>query len=303
MRNKNLHKAKAEKNDEFYTQLPDIERELKHYTQHFKNKKVLCNCDDPRESNFFKYFALQFNVLGLKELIATCYKNVNPDLFSKHDNAKAVYQIYKGERRKDNYPDMRKSKVKTLEGNGSYDSPECREILEDADIVVTNPPFSLFRDFIKTMLEYNKKILILGSMNSAGYKEIFPLIRYNKIWLGISPRGMDFKRPDGTMKNINACWFTNLSHAKRNEFRILHSKYNPKDYPKYDNYNAININFCNEIPKDYYGTMGVPITFLENHNPKQFKIVGHRKGNDGKDLKVKGKEMFHRVLIQRIKHK
>lgn len=278
---KNLRDAKKNKNDEFYTQLVDIEKELKHYKNHFKDKVVYLNCDDPTESNFWKYFALNFEFLGLKKLIATHYHNENPTYKLE------LFEYYK-------------EPVKTnLQQNGDFRSDESIELLKESDIVVTNPPFSLFREYIAQLVEYDKKFIVIGSMNAITYKECFKLIKENKIWLG-NNAVKEFMQPNGEMKKFgNILWYTNLTHEKRNETIILWKEYNEKDYPKYDNYDAINVDKVNEIPKDYEGEMGVPITFLGKFNPKQFEIVKFRKGDDNKDLIINGKTPYFRMIIRR----
>ena len=290
MANKDLNKAKAAKKDEFYTRLEDIELELKHYRHHFKGKKVLCNCDDPRCSNFFRYFTLNFEVLGLKKVIATCYKNQDVDLFSQHTCEKAVYQIYEGDKNHNRKVDVDEIEVKYLEGDGDFRSKECVALLEEADIVVTNPPFSLFRDFVALLVQYNKQFLIIGSQNAIKYKEIFPLIQANKIWLGTRSGNMEFTVPNDSEPRAtrfwidkngqkwrslgNICWFTNLEHDKRHEELPLFKKYTPQEYPTYINFNAIEVSKVGDIPCDYDGLMGVPITFMDKYNPDQFEIVG-----------------------------
>lgn len=290
MANTTLTAAKAAKKDEFYTQLSDIERELVHYREHFRGKTVLCNCDDPRVSNFFKYFTLNFEHLGLKRVIATCYKNQNVDLFSMNESEQAVYQIYEGDRNGNHLPDDNEIEVRPLRGDGDFRSAECIELLKEADIVVTNPPFSLFREYVAQLIEYDKKFLIIGNQNAITYKEIFPLIKENKIWLGYKNGDMAFTVPldsepratrywetaDGTKYRSmgNVCWVTNLDIHKRHEDLILYKTYTPEEYPKYDNYAAINVGKVADIPMDYDGVMGVPITFLDKYNPDQFEIVG-----------------------------
>ena len=290
MANKDLNKAKAAKKDEFYTRLEDIELELKHYRHHFKGKTVLCNCDDPRCSNFFRYFTLNFEVLGLKKVIATCYKNQDVDLFSQHTCEKAVYQIYEGDKNHNRKVDNEEIEVKYLEGDGDFRSKECVALLEEADIVVTNPPFSLFRDFVALLVQHNKKFLIIGSQNAIKYKEIFPLIQANKIWLGTRSGNMEFTVPNDSEPRAtrfwidkngqkwrslgNICWFTNLEHDKRHEELPLFRKYTPQEYPTYINFNAIEVSKTADIPCDYDGLMGVPITFMDKYNPDQFEIVG-----------------------------
>ena len=256
MKNRNLNKARKAKNDEFYTLYPDIENELSHYEQHFKDKIVYCNCDNPRVSNFTRYFIINFQRLGLKKLICTAYN-------AKGHGLQFIY-----------FPPYSNSGVIELKGNGSYDSPECLKFLEEADIVVTNPPFSLFRDYFSTLMMYKKKFLIIGNVNAITYKEIFPLIRDNKVWLGCSKRSMDFVLPSGELFNVNACWFTNLDHGKRHEELTLVETYDEHRYPMFDNYAAINVQRTAKIPRDYTNVMGVPITFLDKYNPNQFEIIG-----------------------------
>ncbi len=288
-KNINLQSAKRGKNDEFYTQLSDIENELRHYKDHFRDKVVYCNCDDPRVSNFFTFFSKQFEWYGLKKLIATCYKNQQPDLFSSHDSEQAVYLEYNGDQDGNRRPDPHEIEVKPLQGDGDFRSPECIELLKQSDIVVTNPPFSLFRKYVAQLIEYDKKFLIIGPRNAITYKEIFPLIKENKLWLGFGFNAGNayFKtnHPDhftssvynpetGLVKFRNVVWFTNLSHKKRNEELILYKKYSPEEYPHYDNYDAIEVSKTMEIPEDWAGVMGVPITFLDKYNPEQFEILG-----------------------------
>lgn len=290
--NKNLHSAKTSKNDEFYTQLQDIEKELKNYKRHFKNKIVYCNCDDPRVSNFFHYFTHNFEELGLKKVIATCYKNQNMDLFSNHKSDKAIYLEYTGDKNKNNIPDIEEIGIKHLKGDGDFRSEESIELLKQADIVVTNPPFSLFREYVAQLINYKKKFLIIGNINAITYKEIFKLIKENKSWLGtnmgrgisgfIVPKHYELygteARIDSSGNRIvstnNCLWLTNLDHNKRHEDLILYKKYNKKEFPKYDNYNGINVDKTKDIPMDYKGAMGVPITFLDKYNPEQFEIIG-----------------------------
>ena len=288
MANKDLNKAKAAKKDEFYTRLEDIELELKHYRHHFKGKTVLCNCDDPRCSNFFRYFTLNFEVLGLKKVIATCYKNQDVDLFSQHTCEKAVYQIYEGDKNHNRKVDEDEIEVKYLEGDGDFRSKECVALLEEADIVVTNPPFSLFRDFVALLVQHNKKFVIIGHQNAIKYKEIFPLIRDNQLWLGYGFKGgagyfinehyEDYAKAGehkpGMIRVSGVHWFTNLDIDKRNEEIPLFRKYNPNDYPTYVNYDAIEVSKTADIPCEYDGLMGVPITFMDKYNPDQFEIVG-----------------------------
>ena len=325
MKNKNLHAAKKNKNDEFYTQLTDIEKELKHYKKHFKGKTVLCNCDDPYVSNFFHYFSYNFEHLDLKKLITTCYKNQQKDLFSKHDTEKAIYLEYEGDKNGNNIPDPEEIGIKQLKGNGDFRSKKCIELLKEADIVVTNPPFSLFRGYLAQLIEYDKKFLIIGNMNAITYKEIFPLIKENKLWLGVSPRGMSFVTTGDNIVQVNSVWFTNLLHEKRNKELILFRDYHghEDEYPKYDNYDAINVGYTKNIPRDFEGIMGVPITFLDKYNSNQFEILwlasGHSKTTMPEHIKkevkfdeniksnfntsgygiVDGKQKYHRILIKR----
>ena len=334
---RNLDKAKEAKKDEFYTQLVDIENELKHYRQHFRGKVILCNCDDPYESNFFKYFANNFNAFGLKKLIATCY-NGSPitgqelPLFAideEGNEKKVAYKVeitevadVNGDGRVD-LADVRyliqndKNVLSTLKENGDFRSRECIELLKEADIVVTNPPFSLFREYVAQLMKYEKNFIIIGNMNAITYKEIFPLIKNNLIWLGPSITSGDrkFWVPDNYELRAAGCgidetgrkfirvkgvrWFTNLDHKKRHEQLILYRPYTPEEYPIYDNYDAINVNATNDIPVDYDGVMGVPITFLDKYNPEQFEIVRFRKGNDDKDLSINGKCPYFRILIKK----
>ena len=292
--NSNLHKAKNAKQDDFYTQLVDIEKELKHYKKHFKDKVVSCNCDDPRVSNFFHYFSYNFEQLGLKKLLTTCYKNQERDLFSQNDCEQAIYLEYRGDRNNNRVPDPQEIGIKALQGDGDFRSQESIALLKEADIVVTNPPFSLFREYIAQLVKYNKKFLIIGSMNAISYKETFKLIKENKLWLGASIHSGDreFGVPDSyPLKAANARvdeegkkyirvkgvrWFTNLDYEERHEDLILYKTYenNKKEYPRYDNYDAINIDKVAEIPVNYAGAMGVPINFLDKYNPGQFAIIG-----------------------------
>ncbi len=313
MPNNNLNAAKAAKKDEFYTQLTDIERELQHYWPHFRGKTVLCNCDDPYESNFFKYFALRFNQLGLKKLICTCY-NGSPitgneltlhfEDFDDGQPQRTAYKVEITEVKDENgdgavdLSDVRcllrnnKNVLSTLE-TGDFRSAECIVLLQEADIVVTNPPFSLFREYIGQLMEYGKKFLIIGSINSVSYKEVFPYIKNNQMWIGPSISSGDRKIfvPDDYPLNAAGCgydsdgrrfirvkgvrWFTNLDHNKRNEEMDLVCRYSPEEYPKYVNYDAIEVGKTADIPYDYAGLMGVPITFLDKYCPAQFEIIGH----------------------------
>jgi hypothetical protein len=288
--NKNLLSAKKGKNDEFYTQLEDIERELKHYKEHFRGKVVYCNCDDPRVSNFFHYFSYNFEKLGLKKLITTCYKNQSRDLFSDNQSEVAIYLEYNGDKNGDNVPNVEEIGVHTLNGDGDFRSYESITLLKGADIVVTNPPFSLFREYLAQLVAYDKKFVIVGHQNALTYKEIFPLIKENKLWLGYGFKGgashfinthyEDYAtatdRKEGMIRVSGVVWFTNLEIKKRHEDLPLYKTYfgNESEYPKYDNYDAINVDKTKDIPMDYTGIMGVPITFMDKYNPEQFEILG-----------------------------
>ena len=284
--NNNLHKAKDSKKDEFYTQLSDIENELKHYKDHFKDKIVYCNCDDPRVSNFFQYFSFNFEALGLKKLITTCYKNQDAELFSQNESEQAVYLEYEGDKNGNHVPDIEEIGIRSLSGDGDFRSAECIELLKQADIVVTNPPFSLFREYVAQLIKYEKKFIIVGHQNAITYKEIFKLIKENKIWLGYGFKGgaahfinqhyEDYAaagdHKEGMIRVSGVQWFTNLDINKRHEDLLLFKEYTPEEYPTYDNYDAINVDVTKHIPKDYKGAMGVPITFLDKYNPEQFEI-------------------------------
>ncbi len=289
MAGKSFRDAKVAKEDEFYTELSDIENELKHYKEHFKGKVVLCNCDDPRVSNFFHYFSYNFEQLGLKKLITTCYKSQACDLFSQNDSERAIWLEYNGDMNGNRVPDPEEIGINYFNGDGDFRSQECIELLKQADIVVTNPPFSLFREYVAQLMKYEKKFVILGNQNAITYKEIFSYIKANQLWLGSSLSFAKFRVPDyyepratrfwidengqkwRSMGNI--CWFTNLDIAKRHEEIILYKTYNSDEYPTYDNYDAINVNKVADIPMDYDGIMGVPITFLDKYNPEQFEII------------------------------
>ena len=363
-KNKNLSLAARAKKDEFYTRIVDIENELRYYQKFFAGKTVLCNCDDPYESDFFKYFTIYFNQLGLKKLIATCYvgspivqteldffgtPNENPNFDKKKSAIRFdVTEIkdWNGDGAT-NLADVKwllennRNVVTYLKGDGDFRSPECVAALKEADIVVTNPPFSLFREYVAQLIQYDKKFLIIGNINCITYKEIFPLIMQNKIWLGYRMgRDILFNVPDENVKDfvdnskegskykiINgkifaraaAVWFTNLDVRKRHEDILLYMKYAPEKYPRYDNYDAIEVSKTAEIPEDYFGVMGVPITFLDKYNPNQFEILGllADKRNDNPAFKkgtptyldeqhknyvgaiLKGKATYARILIQR----
>lgn len=328
MANKQLTGAKKAKKDEFYTQLVDIEAELKHYREHFKGKTVLCNCDDPRMSNFFYYFVLNFHDLGLKKLITTCYKNQDPSLFSESTSEQAVYLVYKGEDIGTPPDPTTAGLVCPLQGDGDFRSEECITFLEEADIVVTNPPFSLFREYVALLIKYDKKFIIIGHQNGITYKEVFPLILQNKIWLGYGFRGNagffinhvyeDYasasSHKEGMIRVSGVTWYTNLDIQKRHEELTLYKKYSPEEYPRYDNYDAINVDKTADIPCDYDGVMGVPITYLDKHNPDQFEIVGATE-SEGKGFSaglwdasskvsqpmVNGKRVYKRIFIRKRK--
>jgi len=364
--NSNLHDSSRNKQDEFYTNLQLVEDELKHYRAHFRGKRVLCNCDDPYESNFFKYFAMSFNSLGLKSLTATCYATspvvyTQLDLFGEDkqtdllrpnglrgpkkvsrvsgeqirlskNRGRQPYRIVinevtdvNGDGRID-LADVewliknKKNVLTKLKGDGDFRSPECVALLDEADIVVTNPPFSLFREYMALLMEHNKQFLIVGNMNAVTYREIFPLIRDNKVWLGNKSGHFWFKVPDSYEEKAtdfkidengqkwrrmgNICWFTNLDIEKRHEEMTLFRHYSPEEYPKYDNYDAIEVKKTNAIPDDYFGVMGVPITFMQYYCPDQFDLLGEfNHGQDNEfDLavpSVNGKVMFKRIAIRR----
>ena len=313
--NKALGEAKKQKKDEFYTQLSDINAELRHYSAHFAGKVVFCNCDDPYESNFFKYFAANFNALKLKRLIATCYAGspvagqqldlfedvAEPDVSRRRIPHKIVINEVtdvNGDGRID-LADVEwlikngKNVLTRLEGDGDFRSAECVELLKQSDVVVTNPPFSLFREYVAQLVQYGKKFLIIGNLNALHYKEIFPLFRENKMWLGVSIHSGDrkFNVPENYPLDAAACgvddngqrfirvkgvrWFTNLDYKQRHEEFVYIRRYNPTDYPKYANYDAIEVSKTADIPEDWDGLMGVPDTFLGKYNPDQFEIVGN----------------------------
>ncbi len=337
--NKSLHKAHRAKKDEFYTQLSDIANELRHYKDFFQGKIVFCNCDDPYESNFFKYFALNFNVLGLRKLIATCYagspvQGLELSLFDEIAASEPLRIPYKIEITEvtdvnnDGATDLAdveyllkndKNVLSRLRGDGDFRSRECIDLLREADVVVTNPPFSLFREYVAQLIEYDKQFIIIGNQNAITYKEIFPLIKANKLWLGYGFKGgaahfySHYKdiasagdHRDGMIRVSGVVWFTNVDTNKRHEFLDLYKHYTPEEYPKYDNYDAINVDKTADIPCDYDGVMGVPITFLDKYNPEQFEIVEFRKGVDGKDLvySVLGggwARPYFRILIRRCR--
>lgn len=344
MAKSDLTSAQKAKKDEFYTQLDDIAKELKYYTQYFQGKVVLCNCDDPYESNFFKYFALNFNRLGLKKLIATCYNGSPiagdelPLLFEIEENEpkKIAYKVEITEVQDYNndgavnLADVQwliqndKNVLSLLKGNGDFRSQECIELLKEADIVVTNPPFSLFREYLAQLVQYKKLFLIIGNVNAISYKESFALIKENKLWMGVSIHGGDreFRVPDTYPLNAaghrvdekgnkyirvkGVRWFTNMDYPQRHEDLVLYKHYTPEEYPKYDNYDAININVTSEIPIDYEGVMGVPITFLDKYNPDQFEIIGAMTTTKVDEYNfgypyVNGIKLYARILIRNKK--
>lgn len=278
-KNGNLHEARRIKNDEFYTMTKDIEAELQHYRPHFEGKVVFLNCDDPEWSNFWKFFEANFEFLKLKKLIST-----------HHDDSKPTYKL-----------EMTSVGITRTEltENGDFRSPESLKILyEESDVVVTNPPFSLFREYISILSSSGKKYLIVGSMNAITYKEVFPLIKDDKLWLGLNFL-KEFTQPDGSIKKFgNICWYTNLEHSRRGDTVKTFQEYNPSMYPTYDNYPAIDVSKVVNIPESYQGEMGVPITFLTKYNPQQFEIIKFRKGDDGKDLSVNGKCPYFRIIIK-----
>ncbi|MCL1992138.1 MAG: adenine-specific methyltransferase EcoRI family protein [Spirochaetes bacterium] len=352
MGNKSLQSAIKAKNDEFYTQISDIEKECSNYKEHFRGKSIFCNCDDPYESNFFKHFAMSFKSWGLEKIVATCYAGspiANKELSLFDDESeegkttKTPHKIVITD-----IPDMNmdgavdltdvklllgsdKNHLTRLNQDGDFRSQECVEILKEADIVVTNPPFSLFREFVAQLDEHQKKFLIIGNKNAITYKEIFKLIKENKMWVGYTPMGIDMlfdvpekfakelianKKEGSAYKIVNgvvkgrsqSIWFTNLDHKKRHEDLFLYKKYNPKDYPTYDNYDAIDVCKVADIPADYEGVMGVPISFLDKYNPQQFELIGSNRGVDqdpngiyGRGSLIGGKETFKRLFIKRKK--
>jgi hypothetical protein len=329
--NRSLNNARTEKKGEFYTQLTDIEKELKFYKNYFKGKVVYCNCDDPRVSQFFNYFSSNFKHLKLKKLITTCYKNQDMDLFTRNKSQKAIFLEYDGNKNNDLVLDPKKIGIKYLNGDGDFRSEESIALLKQADIVVTNPPFYLFREYISQLFKYEKKFLIIGNINAVSNKEVAVLMKENKLWLGPSIHSGDreFQVPDDypleaanfrtdekgnkyiRVKGVR--WFTNLDHEERHKPLILYKKYysNKKEYPKFDNYNAINVNFVKDIPKDYEGAMGVPLTFMDKYNPEQFEIIScnsiktNKKINDkehglikDKDSAINGKPTYVRIVIK-----
>ena len=356
--NKALSAAGKAKKDEFYTQLVDISNELRHYKDHFRDKVVFCNCDDPYESNFFKFFALKFNEWGLKKLICTCYAG-SPVVYTqlslfgdddhelrREESEKKPYKIeitHVDDLNGDGAVDLTDielllksvdGKPELLQGDGDFRSDECVELLKEADIVVTNPPFSLFREYVAQLVAYDKKFIIIGNQNAITYKEIFPLLKENKMWLGYGFKGnvgffintkyedyaKSSQHKEGMIRVSGVMWFTNLDINKRHEKMILYKSYDPEEYPNYDNYMAIEVSKTADIPSDYDGVMGVPITFMDKYSPDQFEIIGFANGNfrsnasaelkkyvhyvDGLKDKggcplIKGKLIYPRVLIRR----
>ena len=324
-KNNNLRSANANKNDEFYTLMEDIEKEMRYYKDFFKGKVVYCNCDDARESNFFKYFSLNFEFLGLKKLITTGYKA----------DGKGVVLVYEGDKNGNRRVDNEEIIVNELNGDGDFRSEECIEYLKQADVVVTNPPFSLFRQYVKQLMDYGKKFIIIGNQNAIICKEIFPYIKNNQLWLGMSMNGSNrwFVAPDSYEVKENAAgykldekgrkmffvngvtWFTNIENKRRNEKLDLYKRYSFEDYPKYENFDAIYVNRVDEIPIDYDGVMGVPITFLYKYNPKQFEILDlinrymifdyfgvneEVRKKHSHCANVNGKSTYARILIKKI---
>jgi len=340
--NKNLHSARTAKTDEFYTQLVDIEKELKHYKDQFRGKVVYCNCDDPFESNFFKYFAANFNALGLKKLITTSYVK-SPivggqlPLFEVEGLKPSGKEPFKIEIKKVpdtdndgaiNLDDVKyllkhdKNTATPLKGNGDFRSEECIKLLKEADIVVTNPPFSLFREYVAQLMEHKKKFLILGDQNAITYKETFGYVKDDKLWVGYDNGGtkwfqvpMDYDIPTESRKKIvngvkyfsmgRILWFTNLDTTKRHENIVLYKKYTPEEFPKYDNYDVINVDKVSDIPMNYNHVMGVPITFVDKYNPKQFEILGVANSARWIGYKcltiIQGRKIYNRILIKRKK--
>ena len=337
--NLSLHKAAQAQQDEFYTQFTDVQEELNHYWDHFRGAKILCNCDDPFESSFFLYLAQQFAYLGIKKLTATCYAG-SPiaqrqlSLFEEDIPAPkrkpycatiTDYRDWNGDGRTD-LQDIRYMlehqkgcSVRVLDGDGDFRSPECIELLKDADIVITNPPFSLLREYIAQLIEYNKKFLIVGNVNAITYRDIFPLFMQNKMWLGKTIHSGDrkFNVPDTYPLEAAGCgidedgrkfirvkgvrWFTNLPVSEMMEFLTLYKSYTPEEYPKYDDYDAIEVSRTSDIPCDYDGVMGVPITFLDKYCPSQFEIIGLDTYLCGHRLHVNGETKYARLLIRKKK--
>ncbi len=340
--NSNLHMSRDAKEDEYYTDITLIEDELKHYKEHFRDKIIFCNCDDPYESNFFKYFAMNFNALGLKKLISLGYAG-SPivyqqlSLFDWIDSKTVIeerhpYKLEISEVTDENgdgaidLADVellirnKKNVLTLLKGNGDFRSPESLSVLEEADIVVTNPPFSLMKEYIPLLMERKKKFLILGNMNHATFKEIFHYFMDDELWLGYKSGHFWFKVPEYYEEKKtdfkidengqkwrrlgNICWFTNLEIEKRHQIMVLYKHYTPEEYPKYDNYDAIEVSRTVDIPVDYDGIMGVPITFLDKYSPDQFEILGDSRFHDGQDFSddinvINGKTLYRRLLVRK----
>ena len=315
-----LNSAKRNKKDEFYTQLVDIERELRHYRNHFGGKVVYCNCDDPYVSAFFEYFTKNFEFLRLKKLVTTCYKSQQMDLFSQNDSEQAIKLEYTGGA-PNSLPTPDDIGVTHLKGDGDFSSKECTAILKKADVVVTNPPFSLFSEYVAQLASLDKRFIIIGHQNAITYKDVFPLLKENRMWLGygfkrnmahfIAPHyedtASDADHREGLIRVSGVVWYTNLDHKKRHEELILVKRYrgNEDEYPRYDNYDAIEVSRTQDIPMDYAGVMGVPITFLTKYNPEQFELLGSNRGIDqdpngiyGKGSYLNGKETFKRLFIR-----
>lgn len=327
--NSNLLSSQKNKADEFYTPLSMIEDELKYYKQHFKGKVVLCNCDDPRVSNFFRYFVIYFDVLELKKVIATCYKNDDADLFSQGKVEEAVYLEYDGSIKYSGEDDFAKIPCRKLKGNGDFRNSECVEFLKQADVVVTNPPFSLFKEYVPFLFKYNKKFLIVGNINNISYKSIMPLIKENKIWCGVNSghfwfqvpayyeeKKTDFKIEKGIKyrRMGNICWFTNLEISRTHEILETGKRFDKDKYTSYENYRAIDIEETSDIPMDYEGVMGVPLGFFTKYNPEQFRVLGQMDASDvseeverlripgkyrGRGV-INGKQKAPRIIIQKI---
>ena len=335
--NSNLRKAKQEQNGEFYTQLEDIEKELRHYTQHFYGKTIFCNCDDPYESNFFYYFATRFNDLKLKKLICTCYDG-SPMAYTQlsffegaektvEKKDRKAYKIVITEVKDENNDGAvdiadveyllrnKKNALTKLKGNGDFRSEECIALLQEADIVVTNPPFALFREYVAQLVEYDKKFLIIGNKNIISYREIFQYLKNGLMWVGHRNINSDMwfivpdyekyeKIVDGKhLKHINGCWLTNLDLKRRHDNFIFTRDYCPEEYPKYFNYEAININKVDDIPDNYYKEMGVPITFFGSHNPDEFDIIGLGISNSGLEIGVRPYLPEHKKYRKEVQHK
>ena len=319
---KHLDRAAKDKYDEFYTSLRDVENELRHYKRHFKGKVVYCNCDDPTKSAFVQFFRMKFEQYELKGLIATCYRNQRPDLFTDGDDSHGLVMRYgPNEYTAEEGLILSEPEVDRLNGDGDFRSPECVDLLKEADIVVTNPPFSIIREHIHQIMEHGKKFLILGPNHAATYPDMFPLIAADRMWLGVNNEGKEYQvRNDyaGKVSRVdehgrkytklgNTVWFTNMDHKRRHEDPVMFREYadDPSYYPKYDNYDAIEVSKVADIPEDYYDPMGVPITYLGKHNPDEFEIIGLdrplMKAKTGKTtcFFLNGRELFSRIVIKR----